>query len=56
MNWNVKENGPPANICHVREWTKDEFAEYISQTFEIEEHFLTPIQVECQVIVATKKK
>ena len=56
MNWNVKENGPPANICHVREWTKDEFAEYISQTFDIEEHFLTPIQVECQVIVATKKK
>jgi SAM-dependent methyltransferase len=56
MNWNVKENGPPANICHVREWTKGEFAEYISQTFDIEEHFITPIQVECQVIVATKKK
>ena len=56
MGWDVKENGPPANICHVREWTKDEFAEYVSQTFDIEEHYITPIQVECQVVVATKKK
>ena len=56
MGWDVEENGPPANVCHVREWTKDEFAHYTSQTFDIEEHFITPKQVECQVIVATKKK
>jgi len=55
MDWDVEENGPPANVCHVREWTKDEFAEYISQTFNIEEHFITPIQVECQVVIAIKK-
>ena len=56
MGWDVEENGPPANVCHVREWAKDEFAHYTSQTFDIEEHFITPKQVECQVVVATKKK
>jgi SAM-dependent methyltransferase len=54
MGWHVQENGPPANECHIREWTKPEFAEYVSQIFKIEEHFITHIQKECQVVVATK--
>jgi len=56
MGWDVEENGPPANICHVREWSRSEFAEYVSHIFNIEDHFVTPIQVECQVVLATKKK
>ena len=27
--------GPPINTSHVREWSKDEFEEYISNNFRI---------------------
>lgn len=30
--------GPPRNECHVREWSFDEFAKYMSQEFEILDH------------------
>ncbi len=30
------EDGPPRNIHHVREWTHDEFVEYLSPRFDIE--------------------
>ena len=33
-------DGPPKNLCHVREWTAPEFREYLSQWFEILEHWI----------------
>lgn len=44
-------NGPPNNICHVREWTFDEFEKYVGQFFNIQEHFIAPNQRECQIVV-----
>tara|TARA_R110000796_G_scaffold34373_2_gene88832 strand:- start:1266 stop:1883 length:618 start_codon:yes stop_codon:yes gene_type:complete len=35
-------NGPPKNPYHVREWSFGEFAEYISQFFDIIEHINDP--------------
>ena len=52
----VKQHGPPHNVMHVREWSFEEFNRYISQSFEVEDHFRTPIQKECQVIIASPKK
>ena len=54
--WSVEENGPPANVHHTREWTAKEFAEYISQTFDIEWHAIAPKQVECQIMITKKRK
>jgi SAM-dependent methyltransferase len=34
-------SGPPRNLCHVREWTFDEFAKYLSQEFRIIDHRIT---------------
>ena len=51
----VKQHGPPYNIMHVREWSFEEFNRYISMSFEVEEHFMTPMQKECQVIIARPK-
>lgn len=55
FGWDVKVNGPPHNTMHVREWSFREFGDYISQHFNIEKHFMTPMQKECQVIIATPK-
>ena len=55
FGWKVEENGPPYNVHHVREWTFGEFKEYFSTFFNVEDHFMTPIQKECQVIVGSKK-
>ena len=55
FGWDVKVNGPPHNTMHVREWSFREFGNYISQHFNIEKHFMTPMQKECQVIIATPK-
>ena len=52
----VKEHGPPHNVMHVREWSYDEFKQYISQSFVVEDQFRTLIQKECQVIVASPKR
>lgn len=41
-------NGPPVNGCHVREWTKDEFIEYLSEKFQVVESFYGERQIECQ--------
>ena len=55
FGWDVKADGPPHNVMHVREWSFYEFRQYISQMFDVEEHFMTPKQVECQVLIATPK-
>jgi SAM-dependent methyltransferase len=38
----------PINKCHVREWTMDEFKQYISKRFTLIESHYAPIQKECQ--------
>jgi len=44
-------NGPPKNVAHVREWSYKEFRQYISQYFEVEDHFISNIAQCTQVIV-----
>ena len=56
FGWQVQVNGPPHNLMHVREWSFDELRKYLSQWFNIESQFMTPKQVECQVVVATPKE
>tara|TARA_R100000664_G_C2676258_1_gene86176 strand:+ start:44 stop:664 length:621 start_codon:yes stop_codon:yes gene_type:complete len=55
FGWDVKTDGPPHNVMHVREWTLAELREYLSQWFNIESQFMTPKQVECQVVIAAPK-
>jgi len=55
FGWDVNPDGPPHNLMHVREWSFDEFGRYMSCFFDIDRHFMTPIQKECQVVVATPK-
>ena len=55
FGWQVQMNGPPHNLMHVREWSFDELREYLSQWFDIKSQFMTPKQVECQVVIATPK-
>jgi len=52
FGWEVEENGPPHNLMHVREWSFSELRDYLSKWFDIESHFMTPKQVECQVVIA----
>ena len=56
FGWDVKTNGPPHNVMHIREWSFLELEEYLSKWFEIESQFMTPKQVECQVVIATPKR
>lgn len=44
--------GPPINPTHVREWSFEEFEEYIGNTFDILEHFISNKTQATQVIVA----
>jgi methyltransferase family protein len=48
------QNGPPGNKAHVREWTFDEFAQYLGRRFKIVEHFISNERQRTQVIVTTK--
>jgi SAM-dependent methyltransferase len=48
-------NGPPKNPCHVREWTMNEFTEYISNKFDIIKSFYGENQIECQYHLLTIK-
>ena len=34
-------DGPPDNICHVREWTLEEFGQYIDSRFQVLDHFIS---------------
>lgn len=49
------KNGPPFNTAHVREWSFNEFKEYISHHFDIVEHFNGDPDFWDQFIIATKK-
>lgn len=53
FGWDVRVDGPPHNTMHVREWSFKEFGNYISQYFSVEKHFMTPVQKECQVVIAS---
>jgi hypothetical protein len=48
--------GPPKNKCHVREWTMDEFKEYMSKYFTILESHYAEKQRECQFHLCIKNK
>ena len=48
-------NGPPKNPAHVREWSYKEFRQYISQYFEIEDHFISNKNQCTQVIICKPK-
>lgn len=44
-------DGPPRNVTHLREWSFNEFFEYISTYLLIEEHFISNEAQATQVIV-----
>lgn len=48
--------GPPKNIAHVREWTFNEFASYISFHFDITFHEIVNKNQATQMIIAKIKK
>ena len=48
-NRGLVANGPPLNQCHVREWTHEEFSNYISSRFEILEHLNFAQNTQCVV-------
>lgn len=45
------QDGPPGNKAHVREWTFEEFAQYVGRRFSIIEHFISNYEQCTQVIV-----
>ena len=47
-NYKKSWNGPPINMCHVREWTMKEFKQYISKYFNILSSHYGKNQIECQ--------
>jgi hypothetical protein len=47
------QDGPPGNKAHVREWTFDEFAQYLGRRFKIIEHFISNEKQRTQVVVTT---
>lgn len=55
-HYNVSLNGPPLNTCHVREWTMNEFKEYISEKFTIISSNYSKEQIECQYHLLEIKK
>lgn len=50
-----KLNGPPKNLSHCREWTMDEFKNYVSSKFEIIDHFISNTSQATQVVLAKLK-
>jgi len=47
--------GPPQNSAHQREWNFDEFRQYVSQFFEIDEHVITNNKQGTQMVICHKK-
>jgi 2-polyprenyl-3-methyl-5-hydroxy-6-metoxy-1,4-benzoquinol methylase len=47
--------GPPLNPSHVREWSMDEFNKYISEFYNVEEHFKSSPNSNTQIILCSKK-
>jgi SAM-dependent methyltransferase len=48
----IIENGPPANIHHIREWSFNEFKNYIESRFQIINHKITNEEQHTQMIHA----
>lgn len=48
----VGHDGPPSNKAHVREWTSDEFKQYIGSKFEVLDQFISNHEQATQVILA----
>lgn len=44
-------NGPPTNGSHVREWSYNEFSEYIKENFNIIDHFISHKKQATQVML-----
>lgn len=49
------QNGPPKNVSHVREWSFEEFNNYIGTYFQIIDHFISNYNQKTQVILAKLK-
>jgi len=50
------QTGPPVNVKHIREWSFLEFNKYLSQYFDIVDHFHTKKEWWGQVVIARPKK
>lgn len=48
-----RADGPPVNPAHVREWSFDEFEEYVGSLFKIEEHFISNESQGTQCVVCS---
>ena len=51
---NLSQDGPPKNLDHAREWTLQEFNEYINTYFEIVNQFVTNKSQNTQCIIVKK--
>jgi len=51
----LSQDGPPNNTAHVREWTKDEFYDYVSQYFDVVNHYVTN-KAQCTQCMILKHK
>jgi len=47
--------GPPPNECHFREWSFEEFAEFIGRYLHVHRHFISNATQRTQVILGTRK-
>jgi hypothetical protein len=54
-HYKISWTGPPINTCHVREWTMEEFKQYISKKFNIISSHYCEKQIECQYHLLTIK-
>lgn len=48
-------DGPPVNGAHVREWSFEEFYEYVSSKFNVIDHFISNKAQATQVVLAKPK-
>ena len=55
LTYGFDHGGPPANAAHCREWTMTEFASYVSQWFNVEQHLISNRQQATQLVIATAK-
>jgi hypothetical protein len=52
--YDASHKGPPGNGSHVREWTFQEFNDFVSQWFKVEEHLITNKGQATQTIIIKK--
>ena len=48
-------NGPPLNPAHIREWNFVEFRTYVSQYFDVEEHFISSAPQATQCVLCRSR-